>query len=159
MVHDPTKLIPLFAEKGSDIITIHAESRCDVAGCLKLIRSLGKRAGLSVNPETHVDMIFPYLGLCDMVLIMSVKPGAGGQAFKQDSLDKIKAVRSEADKRGINIDIEVDGGINPETAPLVFAAGANIAVVGTYLYNAADMREAIITIRSASQPHSPQSPA
>jgi ribulose-phosphate 3-epimerase len=155
MVHDPSGLIPLFAEAGSDIITIHAESRCDVGQCLRHIKRLGKRAGLSVNPETGIERVFPYLELCDMVLIMSVKPGAGGQAFKSDSLTRIKAVRAEADRLSLNIDIEVDGGINPETAPLIFAAGANIAVVGTYLFKSGCINDALTAIRSGIPPHSP----
>ena len=154
MVNDPTALIPLFADAGSDIITIHAESRCNVRECLALIRSLGKRAGLSVNPETPADKLFPYFGCCDMMLIMSVKPGKGGQDFGNYSLDKIKAVRKEADRLGINIDIEVDGGINPDTAPLVFAAGADVAVVGTYLFNSDDMTGAVKAIRLGVPPHS-----
>jgi ribulose-phosphate 3-epimerase len=154
MVNDPTALIPLFAAAGSDIITIHeecSENGCDVAACLSLIKSLGKKAGLSINPETDVNRIFPYLPLCDMVLIMSVKPGAGGQKFKSDVLAKIKAVRAEADRLSLALDVEVDGGINPETAPLVFSAGANVAVVGTYLLNADNMENAVNTIRNASQ--------
>ena len=159
MVSDPTKLIPLFAAAGSDIITIHAESNCEVENCLAHIKSLGKKAGLSVNPETDVKMLFPYLKLCDMVLIMSVKPGAGGQKFKDDSLSKIKAVRAEADRLSLNLDIEVDGGINPETAPLIFAAGANIAVVGTYLFKSDNISQAVTAIRSAFPPRSSQSQA
>ncbi|MCL2638828.1 MAG: ribulose-phosphate 3-epimerase [Oscillospiraceae bacterium] len=149
MVSDPTKLIPLFAEAGSDIITIHEESDCDVAECLKLIRSYGKKAGISLNPETEVQKIFPYLPLCDVVLIMSVKPGAGGQTFQLEAIEKIKAVREEADRLGLNIDISVDGGINDITAPLTFRAGANIAVVGTYLLNSEDMVGAMLSIRVA----------
>jgi len=150
MVNNPTKLIPLFAAAGSDIITIHAESACDTKACLKLIKSLGVKAGISANPETDVEDVFPYLELCDMVLIMSVKPGAGGQAFQNTSLDKIKAVREEADRLNIVLDIEVDGGINEVTAPLVFAAGANIAVVGTYLLNSGDMEQAVKIIKNSA---------
>jgi len=150
MVNNPTKLIPLFAEAGSDIITIHAESACDTKVCLEKIKSLGVKAGISVNPETDVEDVFPYLELCDMVLIMSVKPGAGGQAFQNTSLEKIKAVREEADRLSLCIDIEVDGGINEITAPLVFAAGANIAVVGTYLLNSGDMEQAVETIKNSA---------
>jgi ribulose-phosphate 3-epimerase len=156
MVNDPTNLIPLFAKAGSNLITIHAESRCDVAACLKAIKSLGKKAGLSINPETEINKVFPFLELCDMVLIMSVKPGAGGQKFKEDSLLKIKAVRNEADKLSLNLDIEVDGGINPDTAPLIFGAGANIAVVGTYLFESSDIKQAVTAIRSAALPHCSQ---
>ncbi|MCL2077072.1 MAG: ribulose-phosphate 3-epimerase [Oscillospiraceae bacterium] len=148
MVNDPTKLIPLFVNAGSDIITIHEESKCDVAECLKLIRGFGKRTGLSINPETEAERVFPYLELCDVVLIMSVKPGAGGQKFKQESLLKINAVRREADRLGLKLDIEVDGGINQTTAPLVFSAGANVAVAGTYLFKADDMRAAMDSIRN-----------
>ncbi|MCL2696652.1 MAG: ribulose-phosphate 3-epimerase [Oscillospiraceae bacterium] len=151
MVKDPAKLIPLFARAGSDIITIHEESSCDIAACLKKIRQLGKKAGISVNPETDVARIFPYLPLCDMVLIMSVKPGAGGQAFMNESTDKIKAVREEADRLGLDMHISVDGGINDETARLIFEAGANVAVVGTYLLNSDDYVGAMLSIRVAGR--------
>ncbi|MDR2531325.1 MAG: ribulose-phosphate 3-epimerase [Oscillospiraceae bacterium] len=149
MVSEPTKLIPFFVSAGSDIITIHEESSGDIFKCLELIRSLGVKAGISVNPETDVRKIFPYLSLCDLVLIMSVKPGAGGQAFKAESLLKINAVRKEADRLSVPIDISVDGGISDSTAPLIFSAGANVAVVGTYLLNSADMKKAAETIRNA----------
>jgi ribulose-phosphate 3-epimerase len=151
MVNDPTELIPLFVAAGSDIITIHEESKCDIAACLKSIRALGKKAGISVNPETDVKRVFPYLELCDMVLIMSVKPGAGGQAFMESAPMKIKAVRDEADRLGLELDISVDGGINDETAPKVFEAGANVAVVGTYLLNSEDYVGAVLSIRVAAQ--------
>lgn len=143
MVSDPTNLIPLFKDAGADMITIHEESSCDTASCLKTIRRLGIKAGISVNPETAVEKIFPYLPLCDLVLIMSVKPGAGGQTFKADSYEKIKAVRAEADRLGISVDISVDGGVNPETLPLVYEAGVTIAVVGTFLFKAEDINEAM----------------
>ncbi|MCL2020322.1 MAG: ribulose-phosphate 3-epimerase [Oscillospiraceae bacterium] len=155
MVNDPTSLIPLFVNAGSDIITIHAESKCDVTACLKMIKSLGVKAGISANPETDVNEIFRYLPLCDSVLIMSVKPGAGGQAFKEESLRKIKAVREEADRLSVHLDVEVDGGINEITSPLVFNAGAKIAVVGTYLLNAPDMAQAIKLIRNAALQDAP----
>jgi ribulose-phosphate 3-epimerase len=150
MVNDPTGLIPLFADAGSDVITIHEESRCDIAACLKDIRALGKKAGISMNPETDVTRVFPYLEFCDMVLIMSVKPGAGGQTFMESTPMKIKAVRDEADRRGLKLSISVDGGINDETAGLVFGAGANVAVVGTYLLNSDDYIGALLSIRVAA---------
>jgi ribulose-phosphate 3-epimerase len=158
MVNDPTKLIPLFADAGSDIITIHEESKCDIINCLKLIRSLGKKAGISLNPETDIKRIFPYLPLCDLVLIMSVKPGAGGQAFMENAPMKIKAVREEADRLNLKVDISVDGGINDETAARVFDAGANIAVVGTYLLNSDDYVGAILAIRCAAGADDPVRP-
>jgi ribulose-phosphate 3-epimerase len=149
MVNDPTNLIPLFVKAGSDIITIHEESSCDINACLKLIKKLGARAGISVNPETDVERIFPYLPLCDLVLIMSVKPGAGGQEFKDQAVQKIKAVRAEADRLSLKLKISVDGGINEDTASLIFEAGADVAVVGTYLLNSDDMVGAVLSIRCA----------
>ena len=143
MVTDPTRLIPLFSAAGADMLTIHEESDCDVAACLKEIRALGLKAGLSINPDTPAERVFPYLPLCDLVLIMSVNPGAGGQAFLEASLDKIKAVRNEADRLGMPLDISVDGGLNPETVPLIYSSGASIAVVGTYLFNADDINAAM----------------
>ncbi|MCL2108402.1 MAG: ribulose-phosphate 3-epimerase [Oscillospiraceae bacterium] len=143
MVKDPTKLIPLFAKAGADMLTIHVESDCDVAACLKLIRSLGLRVGLSLNPGTPVEKLFPYLPLCDLILIMSVEPGAGGQPFLVSSCDKIKAVRIEADRQKVLLDVSVDGGINLETAELVRKAGASVLVTGTFLLRADDMANSV----------------
>ncbi len=147
MVTDPTKLIPLFAKAGSDMLTIHLESNGDTAENLKAIRSHGMNSGLSVKPNTPVEEVYPYLPLCDMVLVMTVEPGYGGQGFIPSCADKVKTLRDYCDKNGYDIDIQVDGGINKSTADTVKQAGANVLVAGTYLFKAEDMKAAADLIR------------
>lgn len=141
MISEPYKYIEAFAAAGADIITFHAESDCDPSETIDKIHLLGLKAGISVKPKTSVSWIYKYLDKLDMVLIMTVEPGFGGQGFISDTLDKIKELREEADSRGIALDIEVDGGINGETAKLVKNAGANVLVSGSYLFNSDNMSE------------------
>lgn len=149
MVEDPTKQIKFFAEAGADIITIHAESFCDTAAVLKSIRAAGVKASLSVKPLTPIEAVYGYLPLCDMVLVMTVEPGYGGQSFIPSTLDKIIALRKRTAELGMpDFDIEVDGGINDKTAPLVKQAGANVLVAGTGLFKAADMETANRALKS-----------
>lgn len=143
MVENPGRQIKFFAEAGADLISFHIESRCEPAELLREIRSYGKKAALAVKPGTPIDSVYPYLELCDMVLVMTVEPGYGGQAFIPETLEKIAALRKTADSRGLtSLDIEVDGGINAKTAPLVKQAGANILVAGTGLFKADNMAQA-----------------
>ena len=123
--------IPAFAEAGADIITIHAEAGPHVHRSLQLVKSLGRRAGLSLNPGTPVEVVDGVIDLLDLVLVMSVNPGFGGQSFIASTLDKIAALRRRIDASGRAIDLEVDGGINVETAARVVAAGADVLVAGT----------------------------
>ena len=140
MVEDPTKQVKFFAEAGADIITIHAESFCDIPAVLKSIRAAGARASISVKPLTPIETVYSYLPLCDMALVMTVEPGYGGQSFIPATLDKIAALRKRTAELGLpDFDIEVDGGINDKTADLVKQAGANVLVAGTGLFKAADM--------------------
>lgn len=149
MVEDPTKQIKFFAEAGADIITIHAESFCDTAAVLKSIRAAGVKASISVKPLTPIEAVYGYLPLCDMVLVMTVEPGYGGQSFIPSTLDKISALRKRTTELGMpDFDIEVDGGINDKTAPLVKQAGANVLVAGTGLFKAADMESANRALKS-----------
>ena len=138
MVNDPASQIKFFAEAGADLISFHLESRSDARKTLELIRSFGVKSALAVKPGTPIEEAFPLVELCDMVLVMTVEPGYGGQAFIPETLDKIRALRSFA---GDSIDIEVDGGINGKTAPLVKEAGANVLVAGTGLFKAEDMAQ------------------
>lgn len=141
MVEDPTDQIALFADAGADMITIHAESFCTLAEVLKDIRKRGKKAALAVKPLTPIETVYPYLHLCDMVLVMTVEPGYGGQAFIPATVDKIMALRKTADNLGLKeLDIQVDGGIDEKTAKLVKKAGANVLVSGTTLFKAENMR-------------------
>jgi ribulose-phosphate 3-epimerase len=144
MVSKPTLLmLENFAKAGSDYITIHAESDCALRDSLAQIRSLGCKAGLAINPPTPIEKVFEYIELVDLFVIMSVNPGYGGQAFIPTSLDKIAALRTEISSRGGCALIEVDGGINADTAPEAIKAGADILVSGSYLFNAPDMAAAV----------------
>ncbi|MBQ8170371.1 MAG: ribulose-phosphate 3-epimerase [Oscillospiraceae bacterium] len=141
MVEDPTKQIAFFAEAGADLITIHVESFCDIAAVLKDIKLYDKKAALAVKPNTPIEAVYPYLHLCDMVLVMTVEPGYGGQAFIPETIEKIKSLRKTADNAGYKtLDIQVDGGINEKTAELVKKAGANVLVAGTALFKAENMK-------------------
>ena len=143
MVDDPTRQIPFFAAAGASLVSFHIESRCDTAAVLRDIRSNGMRAALAVKPATPIETVYPYLPLCDMVLVMTVEPGYGGQGFIPETEGKIRTLRSYAEGSGFpDLDIEVDGGINADTAPLVRADGANVLVAGTGLFGAKDMSAA-----------------
>jgi ribulose-phosphate 3-epimerase len=155
MTEDPARFIKPFAEAGADYITIHAETGetasqmsggkyvQSVEHNLRTIRALGKKAGVSINPETPVSIIFPYLALCDLVLIMSVHPGKGEQTFLDSIVPKICAVRNEVVRRQLDVRISVDGGINDRTAMKAAVAGADMLVVGSYLFKGGDMAEKI----------------
>ncbi len=123
--------IEAFASAGADIITVHAEATPHVHRTLQLIRSLGKKAGVSLNPSTPVAAVDYLLDELDLVLVMSVNPGFGGQAFIESQLDKVAELRQRIDASGRSIDLEIDGGINFETAPRAVAAGADVLVAGT----------------------------
>ena len=147
MVTDPTRLIPLFAKAGSDMLTIHLESNGNTAENLKAIRDNGMKSGLAIKPGTPVEEVYPYLSFCDMVLVMTVEPGYGGQGFIPYCADKVKQLRDYCDEKNIEMDIQVDGGINADTADIVKQAGANVLVAGTYLFKAEDMKKAAELIR------------
>ncbi len=149
MVNDPASQIKFFAEAGADLIDFHIESLSDPEATLRDIRSCGIKSAIAVKPGTPIESVYPYLELCDMVLVMTVEPGYGGQAFIPETLEKIRALRKTADERGLaSLDIEVDGGINAKTAPLVKEAGANVLVAGTGLFKAPDMAQADIQLKS-----------
>jgi ribulose-phosphate 3-epimerase len=120
-----------FAEAGADIITVHPEAGPHLHRTIQLIKSLGKKAGVSLNPATPAEAVDSVLDLVDLVLVMSVNPGFGGQTFISSQLDKIRSLRGKIDRVGRHIDLEVDGGINPETAQQCIAAGADVLVAGT----------------------------
>ncbi|HUN52058.1 MAG TPA: ribulose-phosphate 3-epimerase [Candidatus Sulfotelmatobacter sp.] len=123
--------VQAFAEAGADIITVHPEAGPHLHRTLQLIRSFGKKCGVALNPATPVDMVLPVLGDIDLVLVMSVNPGFGGQKFIPEVVDKIRRMRLAIDISGRAIDLEVDGGITAETAPTAIAAGADVLVAGT----------------------------
>jgi ribulose-phosphate 3-epimerase len=131
MIAPVDPFVPEFAAAGADIITVHPEAGPHLHRTLQLVKSLGKKAGVALNPATPVDVVDHVLGDVDLVLVMSVNPGFGGQSFIAAQLDKIRALRKRIDATGRAIDLEVDGGINPETARTALAAGADVLVAGT----------------------------
>lgn len=147
MIVDPEKYVTRFADAGADIITFHYEATKDTAATLKMIRDKGVRAAVSVKPGTPIEEIYPYLDLCDMVLVMTVEPGYGGQKLIPETLEKVRKLRAEIIKRGLNLDIQVDGGINDKNAHEAIAAGANILVAGSAVFKAKDRKLAIDALR------------
>ena len=146
MIDRPHRYIKQFAET-ADLLGFHFEAGSDVAETLKEIRALGCKSCLTIKPCTSPQEIFEYLPLCDMVLVMSVEPGFGGQKFMPSALQKLTALREEITKQGLDIMLEVDGGINDETAPLAVQAGADVLVAGNYVFSAADMRATVEEIK------------
>ncbi len=142
MISDPLKYIPDFVNAGADIITVHVESG-STAECIALMKELGVTPAVALKPATPAEAVFPYLNELGMVLVMTVEPGFGGQKFMADQLEKISAVRGECEKRGLQTDIQVDGGITNETLPLCAAAGANVFVAGSYIFRAENRKAAI----------------
>jgi len=142
MIEEPSKYIDEFRKAGSDIITIHAESEKKIGVLLSRIKSSGVKAGLSLKPKSGINLIRKYLKKVDIVLIMTVEPGFGGQAFMREMLPKIRRLRAIYDG-----DIQVDGGINENTARQVIKAGANILVAGTYVFKSRNMKQAIRDLR------------
>ena len=135
MVNEPIRYIDDFAESGADIITVHQEACSDLEATIAAIRKAGKRVGISINPDTKVSALENAVQLCDMVLIMSVFPGFGGQSFIPHSLDKIRETKEMLKKKGLdNVDIEVDGGISLENVREVLDAGANVIVAGSSVF-------------------------
>ncbi|MBO5321110.1 MAG: ribulose-phosphate 3-epimerase [Clostridia bacterium] len=147
MIDRPHRYIKEFAEF-ADVLGFHYEAGSDVAMTLKEIRNLGCKSCLTIKPCTEPEEIFEFLPLCDMVLVMSVEPGFGGQSFMPSALPKLEKLRKEIDRLGLDIDLEVDGGINRETAPLAVKAGANVLVAGNYVFSAEDMSAVIKEIKN-----------
>ena len=143
MIEDPIKYVDEFAKCGADAITFHYESKSDVDATIERIRALGKKVGISIKPATPVSEIAHLLPKLDMVLVMSVEPGFGGQSFIETSPAKISEIRALAP----DIDISVDGGINDKTAKLCREAGANILVAGSYFFGAKDQKAAADSLR------------
>ena len=141
MMTHPAEYIERFIASGANRLTIHAEIDADVGALLQKIRNFGAKAGVCIKPATPSQQIMPYLDLLDLVLIMTVEPGFGGQEFMEDKLSKITEVKNLIGSR--SIDIEVDGGINYETAQAVVHAGADVLIAGNYIFSAADKKQAI----------------
>ncbi|MGI5971054.1 MAG: ribulose-phosphate 3-epimerase [Oscillospiraceae bacterium] len=149
MIDRPIRYIADFQKAGSDIITVHLEADTEenIMESLRLIRSSGCRPGLSIKPGTPADSVFPLLPLCDLVLVMTVEPGFGGQSFMADMLPKIRAIRDAIDADFPGTELEVDGGINAETAQLVKKAGANVLVAGSAFFGSPDISKFVEALR------------
>ena len=149
MIVHPEKYVERFAKAGADIITVHYEACQDnLEDVLKLIKSTGVRCGAVINPDTPVSKIEKVIPLCDMVLVMSVVPGFGGQKFIPESLDKLREVKAIVQKLGKDIDIQIDGGVNAENVALVKEAGANVIVAGNAIFKAQDRAEMIAKLKA-----------
>ncbi|QSQ28601.1 ribulose-phosphate 3-epimerase [Pyxidicoccus parkwayensis] len=147
MIVEPEKYVDAFAKAGADILTVHAEVSPHLHRTLQHIRAAGAKPSVVLNPSTPLSAIEEVLGEVEMVLLMSVNPGFGGQSFIESTVDKVRRLRAMFDERGLDTDIEVDGGINAETAKQVVAAGATVLVAGSYVFGAKDYAQAIRSLR------------
>ncbi|WP_019785285.1 ribulose-phosphate 3-epimerase [Streptococcus sobrinus] len=149
MVVEPERYVDAFAQAGADIMTIHVEATKHIHGALQKIKKAGLKAGVVINPGTPVSALEPVLSLVDQVLIMTVNPGFGGQAFIPEMLDKVKQVATWREEGGYAFDIEVDGGVDDKTIKACQEAGANVFVAGSYLFKASDLTSHVQTLRDA----------
>jgi ribulose-phosphate 3-epimerase len=147
MIVEPEKYVEDFAKAGADTIMVHGEASIHLHRTLTHIRSLGKRSGVVLNPSTPEDHVRYVLDACDQILVMSVNPGFGGQSFLREVLPKVAAVKRMIDERKLAIDIEIDGGITPDTAPDAIAAGARVLVAGNAVFKTKDYAAAIAALK------------
>ena len=150
MISPVHNFIKDFAEAGADIITIHPEATTNLISSIEKIKSFNKKVGVSLNPETSVNEVLSILNLIDLVLVMSVKPGFGGQKFMEETLDKVKIIRKEIDLKKLKTEIEIDGGINFVNAKIAIKAGVNILVSGTTIFkeNSGNLKKNIQTLKA-----------
>ncbi|MGX9844380.1 ribulose-phosphate 3-epimerase [Streptococcus iniae] len=149
MVVNPERYVDAYAQAGADIMTIHTESTVHIHGALQKIKAAGMKTGVVINPGTPVTALEPVLDLVDQVLIMTVNPGFGGQAFIPECLQKVTAIAQLRKEKGLSFDIEVDGGVDDKTIASCKAAGANVFVAGSYLFKASDLVSQVETLRTA----------
>jgi len=149
MLEHPDHYVPRFVKAGADHITVHVEAQHDVAQTLKTIRDSGCRCGLAISPDTTFDRVIPYLGAIDILLVMTVRPGFGGQPFMEtETMPHVATARRLRDEAGLSFHIEVDGGIDAQTVHIAARHGANVMVAGTSLFGAPDMATAVAAQRS-----------
>jgi len=149
MIENPDRFIERFIDNGSDVVTIHVEASSDVRRDLGTIKDRGKKCGLSLNPDTPLDRAVEYFDLIDLFLVMSVFPGFGGQSFISGVLEKVAETREIRDKKGLHFAIEIDGGINAETAADARGAGVDVLVAGTAIFKSGDYAKTIRALRHA----------
>ena len=151
MIEDPIRYIGDFADAGAGSISFHVEAANDPRAVLAAIRASGCKAAISLKPATPTEDVFPFLGEADMVLVMTVEPGFGGQSFLRETLEKIRALRHECTKRGLLTDIQVDGGIGESTIAEAAACGANVFVAGSAVFRSADAAATIASLRRIAE--------
>ncbi len=146
MMTNPLSYIENFAKAGSDIITVHTECSDDIDECINLIHQCGVKAGLSIKPKTAPDALFPYLDKLEHILVMTVEPGFGGQSMMPECLDKIAVIKAECAKRGLDIPVMIDGGVNAENVQIAAKAGADMMVAGNAVFGVKDRATAFKTL-------------
>ena len=151
MIREPVRYAEAFCKAGADLVNFHveADSEENIAAAIEITRKLGKKTGVTVKPDTPAEAVLPFLSAVDLILVMTVEPGFGGQHFMHNMLPKIETIRGYIEKSNRDCELEVDGGIDPETAPLVKRAGANVLVAGSAVFNRPDRALAIREIRNA----------
>lgn len=147
MITEPSRYFADFAEAGADIITFHAEAGSNLLSAINAVKSTGKKVGVAIKPATLVDELLEYLPMIDLAVVMTVEPGFGGQAFMPEMMSKVRTLREAICKQGLKTLIEVDGGINKETAKMAAQSGADICVAGTSIFKSSDMKRAIAEIK------------
>ena len=148
MMERPDLLIDAFAKAGADLINFHVECDADIDATIAQIKAHGKKVGLTIKPKTPASAVFPYLDKLDMVLIMTVEPGFGGQSFMGDMLPKIRAIKDEAKKRGLSVPVQLDGGVGAGNAALCADSGADIVVMGSAVFNAEDPKALVSMVQA-----------
>ena len=148
MISQPEKYIDAFAKAGADLLNIHVEAEGDMAAMLKHIRELGIKSALTIKPNTPPETVYPYLPLCDMILVMSVEPGFGGQKFMPSALPKLQALKEEIARQGVSCLLEIDGGINLNNAKEAADAGADVLVAGSAVFGAENVAETVKAFKS-----------
>ncbi len=151
MIDRPIRYTEQFCKAGADLVNFHveADSQENIIKAIEIAKSLGKKTGITLKPKTPAEAVKPYLGLVDLVLVMTVEPGFGGQSFMHEQLPKIAEIRAMLDAAELDTELEVDGGVDASTAPLVKAAGANVLVAGSAVFGKPDRKAAIEAIREA----------
>ncbi len=149
MITEPIKYVRQFCNAGADLVNVHIEADTEenIMAAIKLIRECGKKVGITLKPKTPAEAVLPYMGLADLILIMTVEPGFGGQSFMADQLDKIRAVRKYIDELAPGCELECDGGIDAQTAPSAIEAGCDVLVAGSAVFGKSDRAAAIRAIR------------
>ena len=151
MISQPENYVDDFLKAGADLVNFHVESQGDLFSLIRKVKAAGRKVALTIKPATPAEALFPYLSQLDMVLVMSVEPGFGGQKFMPEALDKVRLLRQEIDSRGLVCEIEIDGGINLENAPLAYQAGVDILVAGSSVYGAEDPKARIAQFKKACE--------